>query len=325
MDGPAEPHAGRRSLMPLAPGGRRDPLRRSLGGKVVWVTGASSGIGRSLALRAHAAGATVILSARRASRLNQVAAECAGRGGAPAHVVPVDLTDETALPRAVADVLAITGRVDWIVHNAGIAARDLAVDLPLEIDRKVMETNYFAPVALTKALIPSMLDRRAGTIVVVSSMTGKYGAPRMSAYAASKHALHGFFDSLRSEVRDRGIQVTIAIPGFVDTAITVNALTGSGDRYGKRMSVHAHGMTPDECARRILEGAVAGKEEILIGGIEIVTVRLLRVSRRLVSAIISSHPHRRFLALRARLRAVAAGLVRAVRPPLVGGRRPGSR
>jgi short-subunit dehydrogenase len=263
---------------------------RSLRGKVVWITGASSGIGRSLALLAHRAGATVILSARRAHQLETVAAEC--RGNADVHVVPLDLIDAAYLPHAVRRALAVTGHVDWVIHNAGIAARDLAVDLPVDIDRQVMETNYFGPVALTKAILPSMIRRRSGAIVVVSSVTGKYGVPRMSAYAASKHALHGFFDSLRSEVRDHNIQVTLAVPGFINTHITVNALTGNGRRYGKRMLVHVQGMEPDECASRILEGVVARKEEFLVGGVEIFTVWLLRISRRLVAALIRSHPYR---------------------------------
>ena len=264
--------------------------RRSLRGKVVWITGASSGIGRSLALLAHQAGAVVILSSRSVNQLQTVAAEC--RDGAEVHVMPLDLTDAAALPRAVEKALAITGRVDWVIHNAGVAARDLAVDLAIDIDRQVMETNYFGPVALTKAILPSMIRRRSGTIVVVSSVTGKYGVPRMSAYAASKHALHGFFDSLRCEVRNHNIQVTLALPGFINTPITVNALTGNGRRFGKRMLVHLQGMEPDECARRILEGVAARKEEFLVGGVEILTVWLLRISRRLVASLIRSHPFR---------------------------------
>ena len=282
--------------------------KRSLQGKVVWITGASSGIGRSLALLAHRAGATVILSARSVRQLQTVAAECEGEG--EVHVMPLDLTDAAALPRAVEKALAITGHVDWVIHNAGIAVRDLAVDLPVDIHRQVMETNYFGPVALTNAILPSMLRRRSGTIVVVSSVTGKYGVPRMSAYAASKHALHGFFDSLRCEVRDHNIQVTLALPGFINTAITVNALTGNGRRFGKRMLVHLQGMEPDECARRILKGVVARKEEFLVGGVEILTVWLLRISRRLVAALIRSHPFRNHQVLR---KLVSLGTYRARR------------
>jgi len=268
----------------------------SLRGKVVWITGASSGIGRSLALLAHRAGATTILSARSVHRLQAVAAEC--EGDAEVHVMPLDLTDGAEVPRAVQRAVAITGHVDWVVHNAGLAARDLAVDLPVDIHRQVMETNYFGPVALTKAILPSMLRRRSGTIVVVSSVTGKYGVPRMSAYAASKHALHGFFDSLRCEVRDHNIQVTLALPGFINTPITVNALTGNGSRFGKRMQVHLQGMEPDECARRILKGVMARKEEFPVGGVEIHTVWLLRISRRLVAALIRRHPFRNHQVLR---------------------------
>lgn len=274
----------------------RQCAKGALRGKVVWITGASSGIGRSLALLAHGAGATTILSARSVHQLQTVAAEC--NGDAEVHIMPLDLTDAAEVPQTVQRALAIAGHVDWVVHNAGLAARDLAVDLPIDIHRRVMETNYFGPVALTRAILPSMLRRRSGTIVVVSSVTGKYGAPRMSAYAASKHALHGFFDSLRCEVREHNIRVTMAVPGFINTPITVNALTGNGRRFGKRMQVHLQGMEPDECARRILRGVVARKEEFSVGGVEIHTIWLLRISRRLVAALIRCHPFRNQQVLR---------------------------
>ncbi len=258
--------------------------------KVVWITGASSGIGRALALAAHRQSATLILSARNVRRLEAVAEECTGP--TPVHLLPLDLTDgETLVGRAHA-ALGIVGHIDYVFHNAGVAARDLAVDTSLEVDRRVMETNYFGPVAVTKAILPSMLRRRSGCFVVVSSVTGRHGAPRMGAYSASKHALHGFFESLRSEVRDHGIQVSIAIPGFVDTPITVNALTGTGGRFRKPMLVHREGMDPDECAQRILKGVAARRQEFLVGGLDVISVRLLRISRRLVAALVRSHPVR---------------------------------
>ena len=273
--------------VPERSNGRRGHRYRN---KVVWITGASSGIGRSLALQMHRNGATLIVSARNRHQLRTLAAECAGQP--PVHVLPLDLTDRDSLAAKVQLAVGKAGPIDCIIHNAGVAARDLAVDMPMAVDRQVMQTNYFGPVALTKALLPSMLDRRSGTIVVISSVTGKYGVPRMGSYAASKHALHGFFDSLRSELRDHDIQVTIAVPGFINTSITVNALTGAGGRLGKRMIAHLQGMEPDECARRILKGVAAGREEFLVGGVEIFSVPLLRVSRRLVAAIVRSHPVR---------------------------------
>ena len=263
---------------------------KTLRDKVVWITGASSGIGRALALAAHRQSAVVILSARRAGELDAVAKQCTGE--ARVHVLPMDVTDDDSLPAKAAAALQFAGRVDMIVHNAGVAARDLAIDTSVEVDRRVMETNYFGAVALTKLLLPSMIERRSGTFLVVSSITGKFGAARLGAYCASKHALHGFFDSLRAEVRTHGIQVTIAVPGFINTPITENALTGNGDRFGRLLSVHLRGMAPDECARRMLCAVAKGKEEVLVGGHEVRSVTLLRISRRLVAVLVRNYPFR---------------------------------
>ena len=271
-----------------SPTSRTRRRKETFRNKVVWITGASSGIGRALALAAHQQAATLILSARDVQRLESVARECTG--AADVHVLPLDLTQRETLADKVRTALGIAGQVDYVIHNAGIAARDLTLNTCLEVDRQVMETNYFGPVALTKSLLPSMLSRRSGCFVIVSSVTGKYGVPLLAAYSASKHALHGFFESLRSEVRESNIQVTIAVPGFVNTPITLNALTGTGARFGKRMAVHLRGMDADQCASRILQGVAAQKDEFLVGGLEIFTVRLLRISRRLVAALVGNHP-----------------------------------
>ncbi len=263
---------------------------KTLRGKVVWITGASSGIGRALAIAAHRQSAIVILSARRVNELKSVASLCTG--DAPVHVLPMDLTDHESLYTCAREAIQLAGHVDMVVHNAGVAARDLAIDTSIEIDRRVMETNYFGAVALTKLVLPSMIERGSGTFLVVSSVTGKYGVARLGAYCASKHALHGFFDALRAEVRTHGIQVTIAVPGFINTSITVNALTGTGDRLGKLLSAHLRGMAPEECARRMLRAVILGKEEFLVGGYEVLSVVLLRISRRWVAALIRNYPFR---------------------------------
>jgi dehydrogenase/reductase SDR family protein 7B len=269
------------------PVGRR---RSVFAGKVVWVTGASSGIGRALALALHRQSATVILSSRNRAALEAVALEC--DGGAPAHVLPLDLTDEASIPDAVSAALSVAGHVDYVVHNAGIAARAAVADTDLKVHRRVMDTNYFGPVALTKAILPSMIRRRSGTFVVVSSIVGRFGAARIGAYAASKHALHGFFESLRAEVRRDNIRVCMVLPGFVDTAITLNALTGTGATFGRPMRVHLDGMSPEQCARRILAGVAAGRQELVMGGLEAVSIPLLRVSRRLVALLVRHYPFR---------------------------------
>lgn len=166
-----------------------------------------------------------------------------------------------------------------------------------------MAVNYFGPVALTKALLPSMLARRSGRFVVISSLSGKYGAPQMSAYAASKHALHGFFESLRAEVHPDNIRVTIVVPGFIRTSILQSAVTGAGGSYARNLAIHERGMEADECARRILKVVARGKEEALVGGPEIYTVHLQRLFPSLLTRLVRLHPMRlrdrlfRFLSL----------------------------
>ncbi len=257
-------------------------------GKVVWITGASSGIGRSLALGFHQAGATVVLSARHEESLRDVERECAGDG--VVHLLPLDLADLEQLPDRAGEALNLEGGIDYMIHNAGVALRDLAVETDMSVDREIMATNYFGPVAITKAILPSMLARGSGHFVIISSLSGKYGSPRLSAYSASKHALHGFFESLRSEVHSQGIRITIVVPGFIRTEITVNALRGNGQAYGKMMPIHEGGMDPDECARRMMRAIARQKEEVLIGGSEVYSVYLKRYFPSLWSAIMRRHP-----------------------------------
>jgi len=264
--------------------------RDSFNGKVVWITGASSGIGRSLALAFDRAGARLILSSRSREGLEAVKRSC--RGDALVHVLPFDLGDLEQLPGHAATALRCFGHVDYMVHNAGVALHDRAIHTGLDVDRRIMTTNYFGPVALTKALLPSMVQRRSGCFVVVSSLSGRYGGPQLSAYAASKHALHGFFESLRAEVHPEGIRITVIIPGFIRTAIAEHALTGDGGLYGKTFQVHDRGMDPDRCAARMLQAIARRKEEALVGGAEVVSVYLKRFFPTLLSVLVRSHPIR---------------------------------
>lgn len=258
--------------------------------RVAWITGASSGIGRSLALALDRAGARLILSARDARALDAVRAECTRP--ADVRILPFDLSGLDGLAARAADALGCFGYVDYMVHNAGVAVRDRAVNIPLEIDQRVMATNYLGPVALTKALLPAMLARGSGCFVVVSSLSGKHGVPQLTSYAAAKHALHGFFDSLRAEVHGQNIQITIVIPGIIRTPIIVNALTGSGGTYGKSLPSHDGGMSPDECAERILAAVARRKEEVAIGGPELLSLYVKRYFPSLFSLMIRSHPVR---------------------------------
>ena len=261
----------------------------SFRGKVVWITGASSGIGRALALAFGRAGARLILSARTREALEAVA----WASEAPeTRVLPLDLTNLAELPAAAARALEAFGGVDIMVHNAGVAVRDRAANISLQVHERVLRTNYLGPVVLTQALLPSMIARGGGRFVVISSLSGKYGGPMLAAYAASKHALHGFFDTLRGEEREHGIAVTIIIPGFVRTEITAHALTGSGERFGRVLPIYREAMAPEECAARILRAVARGKREALVGGAEMATVYLQRWFPGVAARIIWGHPIR---------------------------------
>jgi len=234
--------------------------------KVVWITGASSGIGAALGSAFAAREATLLLSARRQDRLEAVRAACAH---AERHrILPLDLTEAAIIPTAVDSVLSQQGRVDVLVNNGGITQRSLAKDTCLEVDRRIMETNYFGTVALTKAVLPSMLARRRGDIVVISSLIGHFSTPLRSAYAASKHALHGFFDALRAEVYADGLHVMLVCPGFIRTDISLHALTADGSPHASMDPSQAAGIAPEKCAARILAGLDRRKDEIVVGGRE---------------------------------------------------------
>jgi len=258
-------------------------------GRVVWITGASSGIGRSLALAFAAAGARLILSARRPDALAEVQRAC---GAAEVRLVPFDLADLDVIPTRVAEALACFGSVDIMVHNAGLAARDRVANTSREVHERILRINYLGPALLTQGLLPSMFERGGGHFVVISSLSGKYGGPLLAPYAASKHALHGFFESLRAEEHDRGIVVTVIVPGFIKTDITAHALTGSGGSFGRVLPLYRHAMDPDECARRILRAVVGRRQEVLVGGSEVWTVYLKRWFPDLLSVIVRSHPVR---------------------------------
>ncbi len=244
--------------------------------KRVWVTGASSGIGEALVYALAPRGAYIILSSRNEEALQRVATEAGRRGATQLLVQPLDLALHDSLPGVVELVLARVGKVDIVIHCGGISQRSLAVKTALSVDKRLMEVNYFGTVALTKALLPSMLMHQLGHIVVVSSLTGKFGTPMRSGYAASKHALHGFFDSLRAELAHTPLRITLACPGFVRTQVSIHALTEDGRPQGTMDEATEKGISPEKAARKILRAIEKGKEEIWFGGKEVLGVYLKR-------------------------------------------------
>ena len=178
------------------------------------------------------------------------------------------------------------GKVDILVNNAGVSQRSFTLDTPLEIDRKIMEVNFFGTVALTKAVLPIMVKRKSGHIVVISSISGKFGFYLRSAYSASKHALHGFFESLRMEVYKDNIKVLIVCPGKIRTTLSLHALKADGSAHNLMDNSIDAGMAPEICAERILKGILAEEEEIFIGGKEIRSVWIKRLFPKMFSRLI---------------------------------------
>jgi short-subunit dehydrogenase len=242
--------------------------------KVCWITGASSGIGEALAIALARQGAHLILSARREEQLKEVAQKCTGASSI--KILPFDLLDIHLIPQKTEEIIQTSGRIDCLFNNGGISQRSLVSATPLEIDRRVMEINYFSNIALAKAVLPYMIKQRSGHIAVISSLAGKLGFFYRSAYAASKHALHGFYEALRLEHAENGIRVTIVCPGYIKTDISLNAITANGERHGLMDRNQAGGMEADVCAEKILSGMARNKKELLIGGKERIPVYLKR-------------------------------------------------
>jgi dehydrogenase/reductase SDR family protein 7B len=252
--------------------------------RVVWITGASSGIGEALAYAMARQGARLVLSSRRPEELERVRRACER---ADDHVVlPLDLTRSETFADAVKDVVARCGRIDVLVNNGGVSQRALANEATLAVERALMEVNYFGPVALTKAALPVMLAQKAGHVVVISSVMGYIGTPGRSTYAAAKHALHGWFDSLRGEVWRSGIKVTIVCPGYVRTAVSRNALGADGMQHGQTDVRTQRGISPEKCAAAIVKAMVRGQAEIHVGGWEISGIYLQRFAPRLLRRIV---------------------------------------
>lgn len=233
-------------------------------GKVVWITGASSGIGEALAYELARRGAKLVVSARRADQLERVRAQCEQPD--EHMVLPLDLTDSGSLAAAAAKVVERYGQIDVLLNNGGISQRGTASETLIDVDRRIMEVNYMGTIGLTKAVLPRMLERGAGQIIVISSVAGKIGTPLRSAYSASKHALHGFFDSLRAEVHDRGVRVTVICPGFVRTEITVHSLRGDGSLYEQMGDAQAKAMSAELFAQRAADAIARERAEVFIGG-----------------------------------------------------------
>jgi len=247
--------------------------------QVVWITGASSGIGEALALQFARASAWLVLSSRREAELVRVRGLCVKAGLEPQQVLvlPFDVTNFDAMKPAVARVVEVFGRIDMLINNAGISQRSLCIDTDLSVYRRLLEIDVLGPIALTRAVLPLMIEQGAGHIAVTSSVAGKVGAPQRTGYCAAKHAVMGFCDALRTEVTHHGIRVTTITPGFIRTNLSINALKGDGSDFGVTDKNIAGGMDANRAAEVIMKGFARGKPEIAVGsGMEMKALWLKR-------------------------------------------------
>jgi dehydrogenase/reductase SDR family protein 7 len=253
--------------------------------KSVWITGGSSGIGEALALQFSSEGAKIVLSSRREEELNRVRELCINRGLDASHalVLPLDVTDHESMPAAVERVTNAFGGIDMLINNAGISQRSLCVDTDMSVYRQIFEVDVLGQIALTKTVLPLMLEQGSGHIAITSSVAGKIGVPQRTGYCAAKHAVMGFFDALRAEAGHHGVRVTTITPGFIRTNISVNALKGDGSEFGTVDHDIAGGMDVTRCAEVIMDGFRRGTPEIAVGeGMEMKALWLKRFFPRAV-------------------------------------------
>jgi dehydrogenase/reductase SDR family protein 7B len=233
--------------------------------KIVWITGASSGIGEALAYEFASKGANLVLSARRETELQRLAKACESHGGS-VLVLPFDMVDLSAHGQQVEKVLQTFGRIDVLVLNAGVSQRSFVLDTKFDVYRKLFEVNFFSIVHLVQQVIPVFQKQHTGIFVPIASVAGRISTPRRAAYGATKHALIGFFDSVRAELHAHGVQVTTILPGYIRTEISIHAMNEQGEKYGKMDPNQAKGLDPHFTAEKIVQAIISKKKEFFIGG-----------------------------------------------------------
>ncbi|WP_250436812.1 SDR family oxidoreductase [Hanstruepera flava] len=252
--------------------------------KVVWITGASSGIGKQLALTLSKTNCKLILSSRRQEELEHVRSSCYNPENI--MVLPFDLYHYANMKTIVDDALKAFGRIDVLINNGGISQRSPIINTTIEVDKKLMEIDYLGTVALSKALLPHYIENQFGHYVVVSSLMGKFSSPFRSAYCGAKHALHGFFDALRLEHDKDNVKVTMICPGFVNTNVARNALTADGSKQGYQDKMTENGLPVDVFVKRMVKAIEKEKFEAYIGKFEKFGVFIKRLSPKLLHKLV---------------------------------------
>lgn len=243
--------------------------------KTVWVTGSSSGIGKAFVEeldKQH--DITFILSSRKESEL--IALKNNLKKPEKHYIIPIDLEKSETIEQAVETVKSLGLKIDFLFNNGGVSQRAEVLETAIDVDRKMFEINFFGNIYLTKLVLPFMVENNAGHIIVTSSIAGKFGFFLRSAYSASKHALHGFYESLRLEVEKNNVHVTILCPGKINTPISKSALTADGSAHGLMDHNQATGMSTETCAKQIINAIQKNKKEVLIGNKETLAVTLKR-------------------------------------------------
>ena len=257
---------------------------QSIEGKVIWITGASSGIGEALVYALDKKNSKLIISARNEEALQQVRDNCGRKD--QVQILPLDLGDYKVMNQKVAKALSYFNKIDILINTAGISQRSLILDTEFEVYKKLMDINYLGTVALTKALLPYFIKTNSGHFVTVTSLMGKFGSPYRSGYCGAKHALHGFFDVLRMEHEQDGIDVTLICPGFVQTNIAKNALTGDGSLQKTNDAATQNGLPVADFSQKMIRAIEQKKFEAYIGQGETKGIYLKRFFPRLLHKVV---------------------------------------
>ncbi|APQ18545.1 SDR family oxidoreductase [Maribacter hydrothermalis] len=252
--------------------------------KVIWITGASSGIGEALAYQLNELGSKIILSARREDMLLKVQNNCKFQKNAA--ILPLDLTKFDSLESITSKAISVFGKIDILINNGGLSQRSLIIDTNFEVYRQMIDINYLGTIKLTKHVLPYFIAQKSGHFVTVTSLMGKFSSPYRSGYCGAKHALHGFFDTLRMEHEKDNINVSIICPGFIQTNVAKNALTGDGSALQKEDNATENGMPVNKCAKKIITAIKKNRFETYIGGKEIFGIYLKRFFPKLLHKVV---------------------------------------
>ncbi|MBT8244495.1 MAG: SDR family oxidoreductase [Winogradskyella sp.] len=253
--------------------------------KVVWITGASSGIGKALAIELSKQDCKLILSSRRETVLNDVKSKCLKTS--EVKVLPFDLADFDNMKPIAKKAVALFGQINILINNGGISQRSLIVETDILVDKKLMEIDYLGTVGLSKAILPHFIEQQSGHFVTVTSLMGKFGSPYRSGYCGAKHALHGFFDVLRMEHEKDNIKVTLICPGFVNTDVSRNALTGDGSQLNELDDATENGLSVEEFSKKMLKAISKLQFETYIGGKETKGILLKRFFPKLLHRVVT--------------------------------------